>query len=89
MCEPSPVRKVLEKFSVRQVESARGTALERHRNATAAGDRASAAIFKRVADECSAELEDRLLAVATRSVLRESQEADRQAAGLMKQMING
>ena len=89
MCEPSPVRKVLERFSVRQVESARETALERAENARGVGDKASAGIFERVAQEASQELEDRLLAIAARDVLREGQEADRQAAGFLKQMING
>ena len=86
MCEPSPVRKVLEKFSVRQVESARGTALERESNARKAGDKASAAIFQRIAHDCSAELEDRLLTIATRDVLRESGDVDRQARDLLRQM---
>ena len=90
MCEPlSPVRKVLERFSVRQVEAARDAALERAENARKAGDRHSAAIFAKVAQEASQELEDRLLAIATRDVLREGQETVRQVAGLMKQMING
>jgi hypothetical protein len=89
MCELSPVRKVLERFPLSAVESARDTALERHRNARNAGDKANADLFRRVAQECSEELEDRLLAIAARDVLRESSEADRQAAALMKQMING
>jgi hypothetical protein len=73
------VRTVLAKFSVRQIEAASETSLERVRNATAAGDRASADIFRRVADECSRELEDRLLALAAKSVVNESGRADRQA----------
>jgi GH15 family glucan-1,4-alpha-glucosidase len=85
MCEPSPVRKALERLTIGQVESARDTALKR---ATEAADAAEADIYRRVADECSAELEDKLMAVATRAVVDESQRTDRQMRGLLQQAVN-
>jgi hypothetical protein len=86
MCDVSPVRKVLERFPMSAVESARETALERSANARWAGDKANADLFRKVADECSQELGDRLLTVAARSVVDEGQKADRQARELIGQM---
>jgi hypothetical protein len=77
---------VLARFSIRQVESARDTALERAENAHKAGDKRSEGIFLKVAQEASQELEARLLTIATSDVMRESQESDRQATELLRQM---
>jgi hypothetical protein len=73
MCEPSKVRQVLSRFSLRHLEEARHVALEHSENARKAGDKSSADLFKRVADECSQEAEDRLLEAAIREVAREAQ----------------
>ena len=86
MCELSPVRKVLSRYSVKQVESARATALVRSENARAAGDGANAELFASVAQECSDELADRLLVIATRTVVDESAKRDQDAAAVLSQM---
>jgi hypothetical protein len=85
-CQPSPVRKALERLTIGVVESARDTALARAQRAT---DATEAGIYKRVADECSAELDDRLMAVVTRAVVQESVTADRSARDVIMQHFNG
>lgn len=76
---------MLAKSSLEQVEAARDPALARSRSAA---DRQTADLFKHVADECSAELADLLLSVATRTVLRESREVVRRARELLNQAVN-
>ena len=73
MCEPSPVRKVLSRFTVRQIESALEAAKQRQSIALKAADKASAAIFQSVAEACKDELRERLEVIAARDVMREAQ----------------
>jgi hypothetical protein len=80
------VRKVLSRFSVRQIQSAMDAAIERERNARNSGNVASADIFKSVADECASELRGRLLIIATRDIVSESQKADRETSALLQEM---
>lgn len=83
MCEPSPVRAALTRYSISQIESARDTARVRARE-TDNPDLAQ--MFTRVADDMSAEVTDRLLTELTRAVLKESQEQTRQMRELIAQM---
>jgi uncharacterized protein YprB with RNaseH-like and TPR domain len=76
------VRAALAKVSIKQVESARSTALKR---SVEADDSQTADLFRRIADDMEAELFDRLLTIATRDVLRASQEATRDAKALLTQ----
>ena len=83
MCEPSPVRAALTRYSVSQIESARDTARVRARE-TDNPDLAQ--MFTKVADGMSSEVTDRLLTELTRAVLKESREQTRQAVSLIQQM---
>jgi hypothetical protein len=47
-----------------------------------------AGVYRRVADELSAEIDDRYLTIITRDVLRESQETKRQMTELVAQMFS-
>lgn len=87
MCEKSPVRTVLARWSVRQIESALAVAREREANTRQVKDVRSREIFARLVADIESELNDRLAVIATRDILKESQEADRQSRQLITQMI--
>jgi hypothetical protein len=87
-CQPNPVRDLLGKLSIGQVQSARDTALSRALSARSTGDSRQADVFAKVAEGCAQELEDRVLTIMTRDVVRASQEADRQARDLITQMTS-
>ena len=85
LCQPNPVRDALAKVSMKELESAIGTA--RQRSANADGTQ-TADLFNRIADDMEAELYDRLLTIATGNVLRESREETRRAVSLIQQMTS-
>ena len=85
MCEPNPVRKALERYTIQQIESARDTA---RAHAREADNPQLADMFSQVAAECDAEVNARLLTVLTNSVLKESQEQTRQMRELVSQMTS-
>lgn len=69
--------------------AAREAAVQREDAAKGTGDKRNAAVFRKVADEAARELEDRALAVATRSVLKEGAQVERDAAALPSQVMTG
>lgn len=85
MCQPNPVRAALAKVSTRELESAIGTCCQRQRDAD---DSRTADLFKRIADDMTAELYNRLLTIATRDILAESREATKLASALLTQMTS-
>ena len=54
-----------------------------------AGDKQLAEILSRVVSGCEDELQDRLTAIMTRSIVNDSTAADRQARELLNQMTTG
>jgi hypothetical protein len=88
MCEqPNPVRDVLRRFPDKAVTAAMETAQARESAAKRSGDKRSAHIFSKVAEEAERELAGRALATITRSIVREGGQADRDAANLLNQMM--
>jgi hypothetical protein len=79
---------VLDRLSVRAVESALGTAQGRLQGARKAGDTPLAEILSRVVSGFEDELRDRLAVILARDVVTESGKADRQARELLDQMIS-
>jgi hypothetical protein len=87
VCEVSPTRKVLAKWSSRHVQSARDVMLERAANAKHSGDKASHELFMKAVDECNAELEQRIIAAATSAALDEGRKLDQQMSGVLANAI--
>jgi hypothetical protein len=86
MCEVSPVRKVLEKCSITQVEAVRDTASARAANAP---DKASADVFRTIAAEADGLLADMVLSIVTRDVLAEAGKTAKRVRTIVGQMVGG
>jgi uncharacterized protein YciW len=89
MCQPDPVRTVLDRLSLEQVQSALGSAQHRLQAARKTGDSDSAEILSRVVSSFEDEVRGRLAVIVARGIVRESQEAERQAREPLNQAMNG
>jgi hypothetical protein len=88
-CQPNPVRAVLDRLSLEQVQSALETAVSRREVARKARDIQLAEILGRVVSGCEDELQDRLAVILARGIVKESGEAERQAKAMLGQVMNG
>lgn len=75
----------MDRLSVRELESARDTALARTREAD---DPQTADMLNRVAAEMTAELGDRYMVMVARAIVGASQDAGKQAMELLNQAMN-